>query len=176
MHLTPSMEKFIVHWGEMGSRWGVNRTVAQIFALLVLSDKAMHAENIVDVLGVARSNVSNSLKELQKLGLVNLTHKMGDRRDHFVAVKDCFDMMLALAEERKKREIDPTVDILNNCLQEAKDDQSPEYVIQQFEQMNDFMNTMDKWYGQMRSMDRGLLVRFFKLGTKLVGWLSKKEK
>ncbi len=174
MHLTTSMEKFIVHWGEMGSRWGVNRTVAQIFALLVLSDKAMNAEQIVETLTVARSNVSNSLKELQGLGLVTLTHKLGDRRDHFVAVKDCWDMMLSLAEERKKREIDPTMDFLAHCLEQAKTDNTPSFVIDQFHQMDDFMQTMDKWYGQMKSMDRGLLVRFFKVGNKLINWLSKK--
>lgn len=174
MNLTPSMENFIVHWGEMGSRWGVNRTVAQIFALLVLSDKPMNAEQIVDVLTVARSNVSNSLKELQKLGLVSLSHKLGDRRDHFVAIKDCWDMLLVLAEERKKREVDPTIEVLEQCLIQAKKDNSPDFVIQQFSQMNDFMQTMDKWYLQMKAMDRSLLVRFFKLGTKLVNWLSKK--
>jgi len=174
MVLTSSMEKFILHWGEMGSRWGVNRTVAQIFALLVLSDKPINAEKIAEILTVARSNVSNSIKELQGLGLVSLTHKLGDRRDHFIAVKDCWDMMMALAEERKKREIDPTIDVLSNCLNQAKTDQTPDYVIKQFEQMDDFMQTMDKWYLQMKSMDRGLLVRFFKLGTKLVNWLSKK--
>lgn len=176
MQLTASMEKFILHWGEMGSRWGVNRTVAQIFALLVLSEKPMNAEEIVESLGVARSNVSNSIKELQSLNLVTMTHKLGDRRDHFVAVKDCWDMMLALAEQRKKREIDPTKQLLSACLQEAKDDaNTPQYVQQQFQQMDDFMSTMNTWYDQMKAMDRPLLMRFFKVGSKLVSWLSKKS-
>jgi DNA-binding transcriptional regulator GbsR (MarR family) len=175
MVLTPVMESFILHWGEMGSRWGVNRTVAQIYALLVLSKEPMNAEQIASTLVVARSNVSNSLKELQLLGLVNLTHKLGDRRDHFEALKDCWDMLLVLAEERKKREIDPTKDVLEKCLLEAKADQeTPSYVIEQFEQMSQFMITMDTWYVQMKLMDRPLLMRFFKLGAKLVGWLSKK--
>jgi len=174
MKLTTSMEKFIVHWGEMGSRWGVNRTVAQIFALLVLSEESMNAEQISTTLGVARSNVSNSIKELQTLNLVTMAHKLGDRRDHFIAIKDCWDMMLVLASERKKREIDPTMDVLSQCLTEAKQDKSPAYVVQQLKQMDEFMNTMNTWYDQMHKMDRGLLVRFFKLGTKLVNWLSKK--
>lgn len=174
MKLTTSMEKFIVHWGEMGSRWGVNRTVAQIFALLVLSEEAMNAEQISTTLGVARSNVSNSIKELQSLNLVTMAHKLGDRRDNFIAIKDCWDMMLVLASERKKREIDPTMDVLTQCLAEAKLDKSPSYVVQQLKQMDEFMNTMNTWYSQMNKMDRGLLVRFFKLGTKLVNWLNKK--
>ncbi len=174
MKLTTSMEKFIVHWGEMGSRWGVNRTVAQIFALLVLSEEAMNAEQISTTLGVARSNVSNSIKELQSLNLVTMAHKLGDRRDNFIAIKDCWDMMLVLASERKKREIDPTMDVLTQCLAEAKLDKSPCYVVQQLKQMDEFMNTMNAWYSQMNKMDRGLLVRFFKLGTKLVNWLNKK--
>jgi DNA-binding transcriptional regulator GbsR (MarR family) len=174
MKLTTSMEKFILHWGEMGSRWGVNRTVAQIFALLVLSEKPMNAEEISISLGVARSNVSNSLKELQTLKLVTMSHQLGDRRDHFIAIKDCWDMMLVLASERKKREIDPTMDLLSQCLSEAKNDKTPDYVVQQLTQMDDFMNTMNDWYVQMNKMDRNLLIRFFKLGTKLVNWLSKK--
>lgn len=174
MQLSNSMEKFIVHWGEMGSKWGVNRTVAQIYALLVLSPKAMNAEQIVETLGVARSNVSNSIKELQSMGLVNLTHKLGDRRDHFEALKDCWDMLLVLAEERKKREVDPTMALLAQCLAEAKQDQdTPDYVTQQFASMSGFMQTMDGWYKQMRTMDRKLLERFFKLGSKLVMWLNK---
>lgn len=174
MKLTASMEKFIIHWGEMGSRWGVNRTVAQIFALLVISEEALNAEEISTTLGVARSNVSNSIKELQMLNLVTMTHKLGDRRDHFNAIKDCWDMMLVLAAERKKREIDPTMEVLSQCLIQAKEDQTPQYVVQQLKQMDDFMNIMNTWYDQMNKMDRGLLIRFFKLGTKLVNWLSKK--
>jgi len=177
MILTPVMEKFIVHWGEMGSRWGVNRTVAQIYALLVLSKEPMHAQDIAHTLGVARSNVSNSIKELQGLGLVNLTHRLGDRRDHFEALKDCWDMLLVLAQERKKREIDPTMEILEQCLAQAKDDkQTPDYVMAQFAQMSQFMSTMDTWYIQMKKMDRSLLMKFFKLGSTVVGWLAKHKK
>ena len=175
MKLTPAMEKFILHWGEMGSRWGVNRTVSQIYALLMLSAEPLNAEQIVDTLGVARSNVSNSIKELQALGLVNLTHKLGDRRDHFEALKDCWDMLQVLADERKKREIDPTMVLLAQCVAEAKQDKNtPNYVTQQFEQMSQFMQTMSNWYEQMKKMDRKLLMRFFSLGSTLVGWLSKK--
>ncbi|WP_228445497.1 GbsR/MarR family transcriptional regulator [Thalassotalea sp. HSM 43] len=173
MKLTPSMEKFIIHWGEMGSRWGVNRTVAQIFALLVLSESPLNAEQICQILGVARSNVSNSLKELQALGLVNMTQKLGDRRDYFEAVKDCWDMMLVLAEQRKKREIDPTIELLQQLQTQAKSESdTPDYVQQQFQQMAEFMTTMDLWYQQMKAMNRPMLRRFFGLGGKLVSWLK----
>src|SRR5436853_5310976 len=104
MTLTPVMEKFILHWGEMGARWGINRTVGQIHALLYLSEKPLHAEEISDLLGVARSNVSTSLKELQNWGIVRIVHVMGDRRDHFESMKDVWEMFRTILDERKKRE------------------------------------------------------------------------
>ena len=106
MDLSAVTEKFILHWGEMGTRWGVSRTVAQIHALLYLSERALHAEEIADTLSVARSNVSTSLKELQGWGLVKVTHVMGDRRDHFVALQDITDLFRVIVEERKRREIE----------------------------------------------------------------------
>ena len=110
--LTPVMQKFILHWGEMGTRWGVNRTVAQIHALLYLSPVPRHAEQIADTLSVARSNVSNSLKELQNWGLIKVVHVMGDRRDHFESIKDVWEMYRIVLDERKKRELDPYLQLL----------------------------------------------------------------
>src|SRR5881397_1254610 len=100
--LTPAAERFILHWGEMGARWGINRTVAQIHALLYLSPKPLHAEEIAETLGVARSNVSTSLKELQGWGIVRLAHVMGDRRDHFESMKDVWEMFRVILDECKK--------------------------------------------------------------------------
>src|SRR6476620_7537873 len=105
--LEPVMEKFILHWGEMGTRWGVNRTVAQVHALLYLSPGPMNAEEIAATLSVARSNVSTSLKELQSWGIVRVVHVMGDRRDHFESMKDVWEMFQVILEQRKRREIDP---------------------------------------------------------------------
>src|SRR5881275_3519017 len=105
MELTPVSQRFILHWGEMGARWGINRTVAQIHALLYISPKPLNAEEIAETLGVARSNVSNSLKELQGWGIVKLVHVMGDRRDHFESLKDPWEMFRMVLDERKKREI-----------------------------------------------------------------------
>src|SRR4029078_12719600 len=118
--LTPVQQKFILHWGEMGTRWGINRTVAQIHALLFISPKSLTAEEIMDTLVVARSNVSNSLRELQGWGIVKLVHVMGDKRDHFESMKDVWEMFRVVLDERKKREIDPTLHLLRECIEEAE--------------------------------------------------------
>lgn len=166
MQLTESMEKFVIHFGEMGSRWGVNRTVAQIFAVLYLAKEPMNAEQLTQVLGVARSNVSNSLKELQALELVRVTQRLGDRRDYFVAIKDCWQMLLILSEQRKQREIDPTIRVLDDCLQEAKADPKTDVeTTAQLKEMHEFLTTMDDWYQQLRQVEQKRLIKFFKLGA-----------
>ncbi len=120
MALSPVEQKFVLHWGEMGTRWGINRTVAQVHALLFVSPKPLHAEEIANTLAVARSNVSNSLRELQGWGVVRVTHILGDRRDHFESVKDVWEIFRIVAEERKRREIDPTLRVLQECVAELK--------------------------------------------------------
>src|ERR1700677_4616329 len=110
--LTPVQQKFILHWGEMGTRWGINRTVAQIHALLYISPKPLQAEEISEALGVARSNVSTSLRELQGWGIVKIVHVLGDRRDHFESMKDVWEMFRVILDQRKKRETDPTLALL----------------------------------------------------------------
>ena len=120
MKLTPVEQRFILHWGEMGTRWGINRTVAQVHALLFLSRNPLHAEEIASTLSVARSNVSNSLRELQGWGIVRVAHILGDRRDHFESLKDVWEMFQVVAEERKRREIDPTLHVLQECVAELK--------------------------------------------------------
>src|SRR4030088_550954 len=117
--LSPVQQKFILHWGEMGTRWGINRTVAQIHALLFVSPKPLNAEDIAETLQVARSNVSTSLRELQGWGIVKLVHVLGDKRDHFESIKDVWDMFRVVLDERKKREIDPTVALLEECMSDA---------------------------------------------------------
>src|SRR3954447_23688443 len=120
MKLTPAKEKFILHWGEMGTKWGINRTVAQIHALLHVPAKPLDAEEIAETLGIARSNVSTSLKELQSWGIVKVVHVMGDRRDHFESVHDVWSLFQIIMDERKKRELDPTVQVLKECVAAAK--------------------------------------------------------
>src|SRR5438034_11520561 len=126
--LSPIQQKVILHWGEMGTRWGINRTVAQIHALLYLSPKPLHAEDIAETLSVARSNVSTSLKELQGWGIVKLVHVLGDKRDHFESLKDVWEMFRLVLDERKRREIDPTLQLLRECIAEVgMDNQNDKY-------------------------------------------------
>src|SRR3979409_1525352 len=140
--LTQVQQKFILHWGEMGIRWGINRTVAQIHALLYLSPKPLHAEEIAGTLTVARSNVSTSLKELQGWGIVRLVHVLGDKRDHFESMKDVWEMLRVVMDERKKREFDPTMRMLHECIAEAaKDKATDEYTEQCLRELYKFFET-----------------------------------
>ncbi len=118
--LTPVAQKFILHWGEMGTRWGINRTVAQVHALLFLSPQPLPADEISATLAVARSNVSTSLRELQGWRIVRVVHVLGDRRDHFESIKDVWEIFRIVSEERKRREIDPTLKVLAECVREVK--------------------------------------------------------
>jgi DNA-binding transcriptional regulator GbsR (MarR family) len=176
MQLTPIMEKFIVHWGEMGARWGVNRTVSQIHALLYLSPKPLNAEEISETLGVARSNVSTSLKELMSWGLVRIVHVMGDRRDHFSTSKDLWEIFNTVVEERKKREINPTLTLLRQCeLEAAEDTQTPPDIKARIGEMKEFLETLSGWHEQMRTIPRPTLMKLMKLGSRITKFLNKKE-
>ncbi len=175
MKLTPIMQKYVLHWGEMGTRWGVNRTVAQIHALLYLSPTPLHAEDIADTLGVARSNVSTSLKELQGWNLIKIVHLMGDRRDHFESVKDLWDMFMVIIEERKRREIDPTLTMLRNCMLEGDADQeTPPEIKQRIRDVLEFIETLTTWHDQMRIVPKPTLLKLMKLGAKITSFLGKK--
>jgi DNA-binding transcriptional regulator GbsR (MarR family) len=157
----------------MGTRWGINRTVAQIHALLFLSQEPLDAEQIVEVLGVARSNVSNSLKELQGWGIVKRVHVMGDSRDHFESMKDVWEMFRVVLDERKKREIDPTERILRECLAEAeKNKETDEYTRKRLHELVEFFGTSTAWYNQVRQWPAGALSRFVKAGDKIRRLLS----
>jgi DNA-binding transcriptional regulator GbsR (MarR family) len=152
----------------MGTRWGINRTVAQIHALLFISEKPLDAEDIVQALGVARSNVSNSIKELQGWGIVKRVHVMGDSRDHFESMKDVWEMFRVVMDERKKREFDPTERLLRECIAEAeRDKETDEYTEQKLRELADFFNTTAAWYGQIRQWPTGALSKFVKAGDKI---------
>lgn len=168
MKLTPVMEKFILHWGEMGTRWGINRTVAQIHALLFISPNPLHAEEISETLSVARSNVSNSLKELQGWGIVKIVHTMGDRRDHFESMKDVWELFRVVLEERKKREIDPTLHVLKECVADAgKPGTADPYTRERLNDLLDFFQSWADSYDQVRKIPTESLVRFVKLGDRI---------
>ncbi|MBI3561010.1 MAG: MarR family transcriptional regulator [Gammaproteobacteria bacterium] len=175
MKLTPIMQKYVLHWGEMGTRWGVNRTVAQIHALLYLAPQPLHAEEISETLGVARSNVSTSLKELQGWNLVKVVHVMGDRRDHFESLQDLWEMSTVIIEERKRREIDPTLTMLRNCVLEGEQDKStPDAIKQRITDVLEMMEILSSWYEQMRGVPKPTLIKLLKLGAKVTRFLGKK--
>jgi DNA-binding transcriptional regulator GbsR (MarR family) len=174
MKLTPAMRKYVLHWGEMGTRWGVSRSVAQLHALLYLADAPLPADEIATTLEIARSNVSTGLKELIGWELVRLTHKAGDRRDHFEAKQDPWDMLVTIAEGRKRREIDPTLVLLEDCLREARMDgeTSPE-VRAKLERLRDLTQQLAGWYDQMRHVPRPVLMKLVGLGAKIVSLVNR---
>lgn len=174
MQLTPTTEKFILHWGEMGSRWGVNRTVAQIHALLYLSPKPLNAEAISETLGVARSNVSTSLKELQSWELVKSVHVLGDRRDYFETHKDVWDIFFAIAEQRKRREFDPTLSVLRECVIDGDADPGiDKETLMRIKNTLEFLERLMNWYEQIKSLSPKTLGKIMKLGAKIQTLLGK---
>lgn len=156
--LSPVALKFILHWGEMGTRWGINRTVAQVHALLYLSPRPLHAEEIARTLSVARSNVSTSLRELQAWGIVRVVHVLGDRRDHFETFQDIWEMFRIILAERKRREIDPTLRVLQVCVVEiGKDGTRETYTRERLLAMLEFLTTMATLYEEFRRMPPGAM-------------------
>lgn len=177
MKITPLVEKYILHWGEMGTRWGVNRTVSQIHALLYLSPEPLNAEEISSMLSVARSNVSTSIKELQGWNLIRVQHVMGDRRDHFTVLGDTWDMLMTIIDERKKREIDPTLSMLRTCVLEMESDKvTPDEVKDRIESMLTFLATLSDWYVQISELPRSTLVTLMKMGSKITKFLPSRSK
>jgi DNA-binding transcriptional regulator GbsR (MarR family) len=171
----PEIEAFILHWGEMGTHWGVNRSVAQIHALLYLSDRPLHAEEISESLRLARSNVSTALKELQAYGIVRRSHVPGDRRDHFVAEIDLWNMLMRISAERKRREIDPTIAFLAELKQRIElRDNFPAHIRERIGRMHEFIGTLAGWYDQMRRLPKPTLVALMKLGNRVARFVGGK--
>ena len=166
--LTPVQEKFILHWGKMGTQWGLNRTVAQIHALLYISPKPLHAGEIAETLGVARSNVSTSLWELQGWGIIKTIHVMGDRRDHYESVKDVWELFRVVLDERKRREVDPTLALLRECVAEAGKTKSDPHTRERLSELLGFFETMSAWYEQIRKLPTAAVMKFVKLGDKML--------
>ena len=164
--LSTVQQRFILHWGEMGARWGINRTVAQIHALLYLSPKPMHAEQIATALSVARSNVSNSLRELEGWGIVRVAHVMGDRRDHFESLKDVWQMFEIIVAERKRREVDPTTEMLRACLSETYG-KPDAYTAERIAAMVEFFDTMTGFYSDLQRLPKGVLPGLTRLRGKM---------
>ena len=165
--LSAVSRRFVMHWGEMGSRWGVNRTVAQIHALLFLAGRPMHAEEIAEILLVARSNVSTSLRELQSLNLVRVTHLVGDRRDHFETLKDVWELFRTVVRERKAREFDPTVAFLQDCLTDADFAREDAGAKTRIRETLALMAALSSWGDEMLRLEPATLMKIMKLGSKI---------
>ncbi len=171
--LPPAVERFILHWGDMGGQWGVNRSVAQIHALLYLSERPLTAEEIADTLGMARSNVSNSLRELGGWKLVRRVPVFGDRRDHFEAETDLWEMVTRIAQGRKEREIDPAAAALHACLAEAQGDPRVSAVAKKrLAEMDGFVASLNRWYDQMLNVPAPKIMALIRMGSKVVNLLS----
>ena len=170
MILTKASREFILHWGEMGSRWGVNRTVAQVHALLYLSTEPLTAEDIAEALSVARSNVSSSLRELQNWRLVQTSHQMGDRREFFSTSHDVWALFLNVLEQRVEREIEPTIAALGRLAEESRAEKRPD-VTQRIENLHKFLEEMHGWYRQMAKVPPATLRRLVTLGAGVTKWL-----
>ncbi|MGE5650794.1 GbsR/MarR family transcriptional regulator [Noviherbaspirillum sp. UKPF54] len=165
MELKPIAQKFILHWGEMGTRWGVNRTVSQIHALLYIAGRPMHAEEIAETLGVARSNVSTSLKELQGWKLVKVAHLMGERRDHFETSLDVWELFRTVVRERKEREFDPTITTLRECLASPDLSQEERAAQERIAQTLALMETLTTWADEMLRLEPATLMKLLKMGA-----------
>lgn len=168
MKLTPVTERFILHWGEMGWRWGINRSVAQVHALLMLAPKPMAADEIAETLNVARSNVSTSLKELNGWGLVRTVHVFGDRREHFETLRDVWEMFLVIVRERKKRELDPTLAALRDYAAEAKAGKTDsDYTINRINELTAFIELAGSWADRTQNLTPAATKRLLELGDKV---------
>ena len=165
-------ERFVLHWGEMAARWGVNRTVSQIHALLYLSERPLNAEDISARLQVARSNVSTSLRELQNWDLVKIVHLMGDRRDHYETLQDPWELLRVIVRERKEREFDPTVAFLRDCVEGPAFAKEEAGVQKRLKDTLALMETLSSWSEQMLGMENSVLKKLVKLGAKMQSLLK----
>lgn len=173
--LTPVSERFVLHWGEMGSRWGVNRTMSQIHALLFVTGRPMHADEICELLGVARSNASTSLRELQSWGLVRIVHLLGDRRDHFETSGDVWELLRVIVRGRKAREFEPTVQALRECLAHPELGRESALSRQRVGETLVLMETLSAWVDEMLRLPPETLMKIMKLGARIQGLMRGKS-
>jgi len=167
MELSPTLTRFVLHWGEMGTRWGVNRTVAQIHALLFITGRPMHAEEIADTLSVARSNVSTSIRELQGWNLVRLVHLAGDRRDHFETFTDVWELLRTVVRERQRREIAPTIEVLRELMADPAISRDPAQSKVRIRETLELLETLTAWSDEMLRLDTDTLTKVLKLGARI---------
>jgi DNA-binding transcriptional regulator GbsR (MarR family) len=176
MKLSPAIQSFVLHFGEMGSRWGINRTVGQIYALLFVSDRALNADDLVDALGLSRGSVSMGLKELQSWNLVRMHHRPGERREYFDTPEDVWAIMRTLVEERKKREIDPTLTVLRELLMQTPTNDGDAHAQTRMAAMHDQIELLTSWYADIQKLETERLVQLLSLGSRIAKALEFKDK
>lgn len=174
--LSPLVRSFVAHFGEMGSRWGINRTVGQIYALIFVSPVPLNADEIAEKLEFSRSNVSMGLKELQAWRLVNLRHLPGDRREYFDAPSDAWEIFRTLAEERRRREIEPTLSMLRNALLEEPASEDDRVALERMRGMHDLIELTTRWFDDVQRMDQATLAKLMKMGAKVQRLLEFSDK
>ncbi|MDT9001383.1 GbsR/MarR family transcriptional regulator [Paucibacter sp. APW11] len=165
--MSPLVRSFVAHFGEMGSRWGINRTVGQIYALIYVSPRALNADEMAEALEFSRSNLSMGLKELQAWRLVRLKHLPGDRREYFEAPSDAWEIFRTLAEERRRREIEPTLSMLRNALLEQPSSEEDRIAQERMRGMHDLIELMSNWFDDVQRMDSQTLAQLMKMGSKV---------
>lgn len=176
MNLPPVIQAFVLHFGEMGSRWGINRTVGQIYALLYVSPEPLCADDMVDRLGMSRSNVSMGLKELQSWNLVRLMHKPDDRKDYFTTLGDIWQIVRTLVEERKKREVDPTLSVLRELLMQNPAMADEQHAQDKMREMHEMIEMLCGWYDDVRRLETERLIQLLSLGAKVQKILEVKDR
>jgi DNA-binding transcriptional regulator GbsR (MarR family) len=176
MELSPLIQSFVLHFGEMGSRWGINRTVGQIYALLYVSPAPLCADEIVEALGISRSNVSMSLRELQGWNLVLLKHRPSDRRDFFTTPADVWQILRTLAEERKKREIDPTLSVLREILMQRPESEGERFAQERMSEMHGLIEQLTNWYDDVKQLETDRLAMLLGLGSRITKLLEAKDR
>jgi DNA-binding transcriptional regulator GbsR (MarR family) len=176
MNLPPLTQRFVLHFGEMGSRWGINRTVGQIYALLYVSAKPLNADEVGEALAFSRSNVSMGLKELQSWSLVRLIHQPNDRREYFQAPEDVWAIFRTLAKERRKREIDPTLSMLRDALMEQPSAPEDFHAQERMRQMHAFIELMTDWLDDVQKMDSATLASLMKMGSTVQMLIQAKDR
>lgn len=174
--MSPLIQTFVLHFGEMGSRWGINRTVGQIYALLFVSKKPLNADEMAETLGFSRSNISMGLKELMSWRLVRLQHLPGDRREYFSAPEDVWAIFRTLAEERHKREIDPTLSMLRDALMAKPVTEEERHAQHRLQEMHDLIELVTNWFAEVQRLDSKSLIQLMKLGSKVTRFLEMKDK
>ena len=174
--MTPIVESFVMHFGEMGSKWGFNRTVGQMYALLVVSKAPLTANHLAEKLSISRGNVSMGIKELQSWQLITVKHLPGDRKEYYQALGSIWDMAMKVFEERRKREVDPTLSVLRDALLQTPEDENEQYAQEKLHEIHDLLETVTNWSKELQSMNPDNLNTLMKLGSGVGKVLEFKEK